>query len=372
MHVGLPREIKDGECRVGLTPEAAAAIIHAGHSLSVETGAGLGSGFSDAAYHAAGAQITDATAAWQAELLVKVKELQPPEYARAQSGQILFCYQHLAPDPRLLDALVASGASCLAFETVSDGNNGLPLLAPMSQIAGRLAPLMGAEALQKKNGGSGVLLPGAPGVPPAQVVIIGAGHAGANAAHVAMGLGCAVTVFATGSPRLDALARTLGPRLRTTLATAESLAAFIPDADLVIGAVLKPGSLSPKLISRMLLRRMRPGSALVDIGIDQGGIAETSRPSSHSQPFYVEEGIVHYCVPNMPAACARTATLALSAAVLPYVLKLAAKGLAAAIATDPGFGSGLQLHRGQVTCTRLAQDTRRRSHPFKAAAGGCT
>jgi alanine dehydrogenase len=359
VRIGLPREIKDGECRAGLTPAGVAAIVAAGHAVCVERGAGAGSGFADADYRDAGAGIGDTAAAWDAQLVVKVKELQPPEFALARRGQILFCYQHLAPEPALLEALLNAGTSCIAYETVGDGRDGLPLLAPMSQIAGRLAPLMGAEALQIKNGGSGVLLPGAPGVPAGEVLIIGAGHSGANACHVALGLGCRVTVMAGSRPRLDALERAYGAALRTARATPELIAGFVPAADLVIGAVLRPGRLSPKLISRNLLRRMRPGSALVDIGIDQGGIAETSRPSSHSQPFYIEEGVVHYCVPNMPAACARSATLALSAATLPYVLSIAASGLAGAIAADPGLGSGLQLHQGRVTCAKLAQDTGR-------------
>lgn len=346
-------------------------MVRAGHSVSVQSAAGTACGFADAAYHAAGASIVDsAAAAWDAQLLVKVKELQPSEYALARRGQMLFCYQHLAAEPALLEALLACGASCIAYETVSDGRDGLPLLAPMSQIAGRLAPLIGAEALQIRNGGSGVLLPGAPGVAAGKVVIIGAGHAGANAAHVALGLGCQVIVLASSRHRLDALERNYAAAaaLRTALATADLLEAAVASADLVIGAVLKPGRLSPKLISRSLLRRMRPGSALVDIGIDQGGIAETSRPSSHSQPFYSAEGIVHYCVPNMPAACARSATLALAAATLPYVLSLAAKGLANAIAADPGLGSGLQLHAGHVTCARLAHDTQRRHSAYDGLA----
>ena len=343
-----------------------AAIVAAGHAVGVEADAGAGSGFADAAYQSAGATVTNAAVAWDADLVVKVKELQPTEYTRTRRGQILFCYQHLAPEPALLDALLASGASCIAYETVADGCGGLPLLAPMSQIAGRLAPLMGAEALQIKNGGSGVLLPGAPGVAAGKVVIIGAGHSGGNAVHVAIGLGCEVTVLATGRQKLDALAAKYGARLRTALADTHTLERAVAAADLVIGAVLKPGSLSPKLINRHLLRRMRPGSAFVDIGIDQVGIAETSRASSHSQPFYIEERIVHYYGPNMPAACARSATLALSAATLPYVLALAQKSLSRAVADDAGLAEGLQLHAGQVTHRQLARDT---SHPFADFVG---
>lgn len=305
---------------------------------------------------------------WDAQMVVKMKELQTAEYKLAHRGQIIFCYQHLAPEPALLDALLAAGASCIAYETVTDKYDGLPLLAPMSQIAGRLAPLMGAQALQIKNGGSGLLLPGSPGVPAGEVLIIGAGQAGGNACHVALGLGCKVTVMASSRQRLDALELEYGTALRTAIATPQLLDTAVAGADLIIGAVLRAGRLSPKLISRALLRRMRPGSALVDIGIDQGGIAATSRPSSHSQPFYIEEGIVHYCVPNMPAACARSATLALSAATLPYVLSIAARGLAGAIAADPGLGSGLQLHLGRVTCAKLAQDTGRPHSAYDALA----
>jgi len=364
VHIGLPREIKNGECRAGLTPQGVAALASAGHTVSVEAGAGAGSGFDDEAYVRAGAGMVSPGAVWEAELVVKVKELQPPEYPRVRRGQILFCFQHLAPEPALLDALLAAGASCIAYETVGDGRGGLPLLAPMSQIAGRLAPLMGAEALQIKHGGSGVLLPGAPGVAPGKVVIIGAGQSGGNAAHVAAGLGCALTVFAGSRARLDALDLLYGARVRTAVADPAALHAAVADADLVIGAVLKPGSLSPKLIDRGLLRRMRPGSAFVDIGIDQGGIAETSRPSSHSAPFYIEEHVVHYCVPNMPAACARSATLALTAATLPHVLALADKGLGGALAEDPALAEGLQLHAGRVSCARLARDTQRQHHAF--------
>jgi alanine dehydrogenase len=311
----------------------------------VEPGAGLGVGFSDADYRAAGATLGDA---WSCELVVKVKELQPAEYRKPRRGQTIFGFQHFAPEPPLLDAALASGATFIAFETVGQ-SSGLPILAPMSAIAGRLAVQVGAWCLQKQNGGSGVLLPGLDGVPPGKVVILGAGNVGANALAIAYGIGAWVTVVAKTERRFASLKESYPDVVYRTGFDPQA----ISDADLVIGGVLTPGQLSPKLVTRKMLAAMRPGSALVDVGIDQGGIAETSRPTTHSEPIYLEEGVVHYCVPNMPAACARTASLALERAVLPYVNMLA-RG-----ETNSDLQTGLQVHAGKVAHAQLARDTLR-------------
>jgi alanine dehydrogenase len=315
----------------------------------VEPGAGAGSGFSDRQYIEKGARIGNP---WECELVVKVKELQPQEYKVPKPGQTVFGFQHFGPDPELLDAALACGATFIAFETVGE-RSGLPILSPMSAIAGRLAVQAGAWCLQKQNGGSGVLLPGLDGIAPGKVVILGAGNVGANALAVAHGIGAEVSVFAKSDRRLSRL-RDLFPK--ASFGTG-SPAKAIADADLVIGGVLTPGQLSPKLISREMLRSMRGGSALVDVGIDQGGIAETSRPTSHSAPIYVEEGIVHYCVPNLPAACARTASLALERAVLPFLLKLLGNE------NDDDLETGAQVRAGRVVHEKLARDTRRAYAP---------
>jgi len=340
MRIGVPREIKDGEFRVALTPDGVAQLAN----VVVEPGAGLGVGFGDEEYARAGATIGDP---WQCELVVKVKELQPPEYARPRPGQTIFGFQHFAPDPELLDAALASGATFIAFETVGQRDGRLPILAPMSAIAGRLAVQVGAWCLQKQNGGSGVLLPGLEGIAAGKVLILGAGNVGSNALAVAHGLGAQVTVVARSERRFPELRRRYAAAKFST--TLESVA----DADLIIGGVLTAGQLSPKLITRRMLATMRPGSALVDVGIDQGGIAETSRPTSHSEPIYIAEGVVHYCVPNMPAACARSASLALERAVLPYVRMLARNQ------TDDDLATGVQVRAGRVTHTQLAKDTGR-------------
>ena len=337
MRIGIPREVKDGEHRVALSPSAVGSL----KNVIVETGAGQGVGFSDDDYRAAGAAIGEA---WQCDLIVKVKELQESEYRKPRPGQIIFGFQHFGPDPELLDAALASGATFIAFETVGQ-DSGLPILSPMSAIAGRLAVQAGAWCLQKQNGGSGVLLPGLDGIPAAKVVIVGAGNVGANALHVAHGIGADVTVFSrTAKPQL----KVQYPRAHFRTGKLE-----IHDADLVIAGVLTPGQMSPKLITRQMLRGMRRGSAFVDVGIDQGGISETSRPTSHSEPTYVEEGVVHYCVPNMPAAAARTASLALERAVLPYVKKILGNDLSGDLAT------GIQVKAGKVTHQHLARDTGR-------------
>jgi len=359
MLVGVPREIKDHEYRVGLTPAGVHALCDRGHTVCVQTGAGARIGYSDGDYIAAGARmVASAQAVFDADLVVKVKELQPAEFSLPRIGQILFAYLHLAPEPQLLAALLASGVSGIAYETVTDALGRLPLLAPMSRIAGRLAVQVGAWALQMVNGGSGVLLGGVPGVTPGRVVVIGAGAAGANAVQIAAGMGADVTVLDVDLERLAHLDERYQGRVKTCFSEALAVAEQVARADLVVGALLLPGKLAPRLISRQLLHRMRPGSVLVDIAIDQGGIAETSRPTSHSQPLFVDSGVVHYCVPNMPAACARTATLALSQATFPYVLALADHGLNA-LSRDAGLANGLQVHAGEITHRGLAEDLNR-------------
>jgi alanine dehydrogenase len=343
MRIGIPREVKDGEYRVSLTPSGVRDLS----GVVVEPGAGLGVGFTDEAYAKAGAKLGDA---WDCELVVKVKELQESEYGKPRPGQTVFGFQHFGPDPELLDAALASGATFIAYETVGQ-ESGLPILSPMSAIAGRLAVQAGAWCLQKQNGGSGVLLPGVEGIAPGKVVILGAGNVGSNALHVAHGIGADVTVYAKSDRRFDSLKR-LYPKARLRTGPPE-----VADADLAIGGVLTPGQMSPKLVTRAMLRQMRRGSALVDVGIDQGGIAETSRPTSHSDPVYVEEGVVHYCVPNMPAACARTASLALERAVLPFIKRILGDSL------DEDLRSGVQVKAGRVTHEHLARDTGRAYSP---------
>jgi alanine dehydrogenase len=342
MRIGVPREIKDGESRVALTPGAVAQL----RDVVVEPGAGAGVGFSDAAYQAAGATVGDP---WECELIVKVKELLPVEYHRPRRGQIVCGFQQFAADPELLEAALASGATFIVYHTVGQEGGRFPILAPMSAIAGRLAVQVGAWCLQRQNGGSGVLLPGLDDVPPGNVVILGAGSVGANALAVAHGLGAAISVFARTEGRFAGL-RERFPRAqyRTGLD-----ARTLIGADLIIGGVFLPGQRAPKLLSRGTLAAMRPGSALVDVCIDQGGIAETSRQTTHSDPIYVAEGVVHYCVPNMPAACARTASLALERAVLPYVRLLASGQM------DADLKTGVQVAGGKVVHTQLARDTGR-------------
>jgi alanine dehydrogenase len=348
MHIGLPQEIKDGEFRVALTPEAAGALARAGHVVTVQPGAGDGAGFADAEYAAAGAQLGDP---WKAALVVKVKELQPAEYGQARTGQTCFGFHHFGPDRAQLEAALASRATYVAFETVGEADRSLPILAPMSAIAGRLAVQAGAWFLQKPNGGSGVLLTGVADVPGARVLIAGAGNVGSNALEVASGMGARVRVF-DRSPRRFAELQARHPRARFDSDPA-LLGDAVAQADLLIGAVLVPGGLAPKVFTRAMLARMRRGSVLVDVAIDQGGCAETSRPTRHSAPTYVEEGVVHYCVPNMPSACARTASLALSAAALPWVLELAAGRVSS------GLRTAFQVRAGAIVHPQLARDTGR-------------
>jgi alanine dehydrogenase len=350
MRIGLPREIKDGESRCALTPSGVAELVRAGQDVLFESSLGSGSGFPDEDYLKAGARPANP---WEADLIVKVKELQAPEYRKPRKGQTVFSFQHFGPEPPLLEAALASGATFIAFETVGQ-SSGLPILSPMSAIAGRLAVQVGAWCLHRQNGGSGVLLSGIDGVPAGKVVILGAGNVGSNALRVAHGMGAEVVVFAKSERRFAVIHKAF-PGVKTKT---EGLREDIHTADLVIGGVLTPGQMSPKLLSRGMLRAMRPGSALVDVGIDQGGIAETSRPTSHSAPTFVAEGIVHYCVPNMPAAAARTASLALEKAVLPFVLQICADSCSNSLKT------GIQVRNGKVTHEFLARDTGRPYHPL--------
>jgi alanine dehydrogenase len=351
MKIGCPKEIKPQEFRVGLTPQAAREAVAHGHAVIVEAGAGSGAGFPDADYEAAGARIA-ATAEEvfaEAELIVKVKEPQAVERARLREGQVLFTYLHLAPDPDQTHDLLASGATCIAYETVTDAGGGLPLLAPMSEVAGKLAPQVGAWALQKANGGRGVLLGGVPGVRPARVAVIGGGVVGTHAARVAAGMGAEVTVLDRSLPRLRYLDDVFGQAFQTRYASAAATAELVEAADLVVGAVLIPGAAAPKLVSRAQLSAMKPGAVLVDVAIDQGGCFETSRATTHEDPIYEVDGIVHYCVANMPGAVARTSTQALGNATMPFLLALADKGWRQACADDPHLLNGLNVHGGKLT-----------------------
>jgi alanine dehydrogenase len=358
MLIGVPKEVKTHEYRVGLTPGSVREIVHHGHEVVVETGAGTGIGFEDASYEAVGARIlpgkTEVFAA--AELIVKVKEPQPQEAASLREGQVLFTYLHLAADKVLAQALVRSGVTAIAYETVTDARGGLPLLAPMSEVAGRMAVQVGAHCLEKEQGGIGVLLGGVPGVPAAKVVILGGGVSGTNAARMAMGMEAYVTVIDRSLPRLYELDLQFGAQLHTLFSTMENIEREVIAADLVIGAVLIPGAAAPKLVSRALVRAMKPGAVMVDISIDQGGCFETSRPTTHAAPTYVEEGVVHYCVTNMPGAVARTSTVALNNATLPYVLALADHGWQRALREDAHLRNGLNICRGRVTHPAVARD----------------
>ncbi|HYN77688.1 MAG TPA: alanine dehydrogenase [Lamprocystis sp. (in: g-proteobacteria)] len=356
MLIGVPREIKPQEFRVGLTPESVAELVHHGHRLLVETQAGAGSGARDADYQAAGAQIApDAQTVFErGELIVKVKEPLAVERARLRPGQVLFTYLHLAPDPEQTRDLLASGAVCIAYETVTDAQGGLPLLKPMSQVAGRLAIQAGAWALQAANGGRGLLPGGVPGVAPARVLILGGGVVGFNAAQMAVGMQADVTILDRSPAVLERLATHFGASARVLYSSRSVLDALLPTADLVVGAVLVPGAAAPRLVTRAHLKTMNQGAVLVDVAIDQGGCFETSRPTTHAQPIYVVDGIVHYCVANMPGAVPRTSTDALNHATLPAVLTLAAKGWRRALADDPHLRAGLNCCAGQVTHPEVA------------------
>src|SRR5579863_7517246 len=356
MLIGVPKEIKTHEYRVGLVPGSVRELVHHGHKVVIESGAGAAIGFDDRAYEAAGAGIlaraADVFAV--AELVVKVKEPQPQEIAALREDQLLFTYLHLAADRAQTEGLIKSGAICIAYETVTDARGGLPLLAPMSEVAGRMAIQVGAHCLEKEQGGTGILLGGVPGVAAAKVVILGGGVAGTNAARVAMGMEAYVTVIDKALQRLYELDLQFGSQLHTLFATVENIEREVLSADLVVGAVLVAGAAAPKLVTRAMVKEMRPGAVLVDISIDQGGCFETSRPTTHAAPTYVEEGVIHYCVTNMPGAVARTSTFALNNATLPFSLALADKGWRQALAADSHLKAGLNIAAGKVTHAAVA------------------
>jgi alanine dehydrogenase len=357
MRIGVPKEIKVHEYRVGLVPAAARELVESGHEVLVQTGAAAGIGFTDADYQRVGAKIA-ATAAdvfAQSEMIVKVKEPQPVECAMLRKGQVLYTYLHLAPDPKQTEALVKSGATCIAYETVTAPDGSLPLLTPMSEVAGRMSVQVGAYCLQKASGGRGILLGGVPGVAPAKVVILGGGVSGTHAAEMAVGLRADVTIVDRSVKRLRELSAIFGPSLRTEYSTQEHIDSLVIDADLVIGAVLIAGAAAPKLVTRDMVRRMKAGSVLVDISIDQGGCFETSRPTTHAEPTFIVDDVIHYCVANMPGAVPRTSTFALNNVTLPFARRLADHGWKAALQADPHLANGLNVHEGHVTNEAVAQ-----------------
>lgn len=365
MKIGVPKEIKDHEYRVGVTPAGTKALVDAGHEVLLQTQAGEAIGFHDSLYQAAGAQIVERPEqVYQCPMVVKVKEPQASEFPLLRDGQILFTYLHLAPDPEQTRQLLKQKVIGVAYETVTDQAGRLPLLVPMSEVAGRIAIQAGAFGLQMINGGRGVLLGGVPGVQRGNVVVIGGGIVGTEAAKMALGLGADVTILDNNLARLRQLDDLFGPALKTRFSEAHALEELVTEADLVVGAVLLPGHAAPKLISRHLVNKMRKGAVIVDVAIDQGGCVETSRPTSHSDPFYLEEDVVHYCVTNMPGACARTATMALTNATLPFALMLANKG-EEVLRQNPSLLNGLNVYKGHVTNQAVAQDL---GYEYKPAA----
>lgn len=358
MIIGIPKEIKNHEYRVGATPAMVRTFIENGHKVIVQKDAGDKIGFSDDMFKHAGAMIvnTPAEVFAKSDMIIKVKELQESEFPLLRKEQILFCYLHLAPDPVQTQHLIESQCVAIAYETVTNAQGQLPLLTPMSEIAGRIAIQAGATALQMSNGGKGLLLGGVAGVAPANVVVIGGGVSGTESARMAMGLGADVTIIDKNIQRLRALDALYGPHLKTLYSTSDSIEQAVVNADLVVGAVLIPGKRAPKLLTRDLVRKMSHGSVIVDISIDQGGCSETSHPTTHANPLYVEEGVVHYCVTNMPGACARTATMALTNATMDFALALANKGYKKALAEDPYLRKGLNVCLGHVAYEAVAQD----------------
>ena len=357
MLIGVPREIKNHEYRVGLTPAGVRELSAVGHQVLIEKEAGTDIGLSDEDYRQAGAELVEQAADIfkRAELIIKVKEPLAEERKQLRQNQTLFTYLHLAPDAEQTRELVESGATCIAYETVTDAYGGLPLLAPMSEVAGRMAIQAAAHALEKTQGGRGILIGGVPGVAPADVYVIGGGVVGINAARMAMGLGANVTILDKSIARLKTLDEQFGPQLKTIYATSESIEQAAKTADIIIGAVLLPGAKAPKLISREMLKQMKTGSVLVDVSIDQGGCFESSRPTTHDEPTYQEQGVIHYCVANMPGAVARTSTFALTNATLPFVMALANKGVEQALRDDVHLLAGLNIYRGKVTYQAVAE-----------------
>jgi alanine dehydrogenase len=358
MLIGVPKEIKNHEYRIGLTPAGARELVLQGHQIMVQRDGGKAIGLTDDQYVKAGAEIVEGAAEifQRADMIIKVKEPQPVECAMLRPGQILYTYLHLAPDPEQTKALVKSGATCIAYETVTDRKGGLPLLAPMSEVAGRMSIQAGAHALEKAQGGSGILLGGVPGVKPAEVLVIGGGVVGINAARMAMGMNAHVTILDRSLDRLKYLDEVYGDRLTTIYSTRDAIEERLAYTDLVIGAVLIPGAAAPKLVSREQLSLMRPGSVLVDVAIDQGGCFETSKATTHQNPTYEVDGIIHYCVANMPGGVARTSTFALTNATLPYAMQLANKGAKQALLDDEHLLNGLNVHAGKITYKAVADD----------------
>ena len=356
MIIGVPKEIKDYEYRVSLTPDGARVLLQAGHRVVVEPSAGQGSGFSDDAYRQAGVQVAGSKAEvfQQADLIVKVKEPQLSECVLFRPGQVLFTYLHLASLPDLTKALVAADITAIAYETVEARDHSLPMLRPMSEIAGRLAVQIGAHYLGTVQGGRGLLLAGVPGVPPAHVVVLGAGVVGTSAVRIAVGMGARVTVINLDLDRLRFLDDLYGGRIATCAATESAIERAVVDADLVIGAVLVPGARAPKVVSRALVKKMKPGSVIVDVAVDQGGCCETTRPTTHSDPVYVVDGVLHYCATNMPGIVPHTSTLALTNTTLPYIVRLASEGVEKAIRSDPGLAKGVNVMNGRITCQGVA------------------
>lgn len=355
--IGVPKECKNHEYRVGLTPAIVDMLTHAGHHVYVQTDAGRRSGFSDEMYTQAGAEIVPSPKeVYASDIIIKVKEPQKQEYPLLRQDQVLFCFLHLAAEPTLLAHLVERGVSAIAFETITDHCGGLPILTPMSEVAGRIAIQAGATALQMNFGGKGVLLGGVPGVSPGKVVIIGGGVVGTQAAKMALGLGADVTILEKKLERLRQLDDLWGPRLKTLYSSPQNVANAVKQADLLIGAVLIPGKKAPKLVSENMIKSMSVGSVFVDVAIDQGGCSETSRPTSHAEPIYEEYGVTHYCVTNMPAACAKTSTEALSNAVAPWAFDLVNKGFVRAMRENPHFAAGLNIYNGKVTNQAVAED----------------
>jgi alanine dehydrogenase len=357
MLIGVPKEIKSNEHRIGLTPVGVQEMVHHGHQVLVQSDGARTIGFENEHYLRAGAEIVESAQEifQRAEMIIKVKEPQPVECAMLRPGQVLFTYLHLAPDPEQTKLLLESGATCIAYETVTSESRGLPLLAPMSEVAGRMAIQAGAYNLEITQGGDGILLGGVPGVEPAKVLVIGGGVVGINAARMAMGLGADVTILDRSIDRLQELEMLFGGRMKTVFSTTAAIERYALEADLVIGAVLIPGAAAPRLISRDLVRRMKKGAVMVDVAIDQGGCFETSKPTTHQDPTYIIDGVVHYCVANMPGGVARTSTIALTNATLPYALQLAGKGAADALRDNVHLRNGLNVHAGKVTHEAVAQ-----------------
>jgi alanine dehydrogenase len=371
MLIGVPKEIKNHEYRVGLIPASVRELVHHGHTVLVETKAGSGIGFDDAAYHAAGAAIapTAAEIFAKADMIVKVKEPQPVECKMLRTGQLLYTYLHLAPDPEQTEGLIKSGCTAIAYETVTSARGGLPLLAPMSEVAGRMSVQVGAHYLEKAQGGAGILLGGVPGVKAANVVVIGGGISGTHAVRMALGMEAIVTVIDKNLDRLRELDEVFGSSLNTIYSTVDAIEQYVINADLVIGAVLVPGAAAPKLVTRKMIQQMRPGSVVVDIAIDQGGCFETSHATTHADPVYVVDNVTHYCVANMPGAVARTSTIALNNATLPFAVALANKGAKKALTDDPHLLNGLNVHDGQVTYKAVADALKLKYTPAQQSLG---